>query len=299
MAGSFCDKKLLLIEYLDIDQNPLGAGTDSNVPPVPSPCGHGYDGASGHYQGDCLCSPIGCRADFNYDSNRPCRGFPNPLGPTYLGTAQSANPNLAIVSEEFVQGWYPGRRWNIGEQVFVSAQPPVGLPSEHDGNSSTELDSESTTSKQYKTFHPVDPSDSELGPFPILWQRGVLGGRAVLREWKRCGGRNRHNSWHGSRILERSRWTVEDEDASILLLHEDGSHGLDLSFATHLFLLEKIRDPALENQIISRAHRMGATGPVQVVLLQVTSQSSATSSSDTISSMSAASAASTEPRQGQ
>jgi hypothetical protein len=47
------------------------------------------------------------------------------------------------------------------------------------------------------------------------------------------------------RILCRSKWTVQEEDASVLLLPPDGSTGLDLSFATHLFLLEKIRDPAL------------------------------------------------------
>ena len=55
--------------------------------------------------------------------------------------------------------------------------------------------------------------------------------------------------------MARIPWEIEDEDASILLLHEDGSHGLDLSFTTHIFLLDRITDPALENQIISRAHR--------------------------------------------
>jgi SNF2 family DNA or RNA helicase len=44
---------------------------------------------------------------------------------------------------------------------------------------------------------------------------------------------------------------------------------LDLSFATHIFLLERIGDPALRNQLVSRAHRVGATGPVTVTLLQV------------------------------
>jgi hypothetical protein len=53
-----------------------------------------------------------------------------------------------------------------------------------------------------------------------------------------------------------------------------GSTGLDLSFATHIFLLERIKDPALHNQIISRAHRMGATGPVEVTLIQVRSDDS-------------------------
>lgn len=40
----------------------------------------------------------------------------------------------------------------------------------------------------------------------------------------------------------------------------DGSHGLDLSFVTRIFLLERIKDKALQEQIISRANRMGATG---------------------------------------
>lgn len=50
-----------------------------------------------------------------------------------------------------------------------------------------------------------------------------------------------------------------------------GSTGLDLSFATDIFLLERIPDPSLRNQIVSRAHRMGAMGPVHVQLLQVKS----------------------------
>ena len=45
---------------------------------------------------------------------------------------------------------------------------------------------------------------------------------------------------------------------------EDGSHGLDLSFVTHLFLINEVSDPAKRQQVVSRAHRMGATGPVVV-----------------------------------
>ena len=50
----------------------------------------------------------------------------------------------------------------------------------------------------------------------------------------------------------------------VLLLSRDGSHGLDLSFATHIILLEKIWDTALEDQVIARAFRMGATHSVSV-----------------------------------
>ena len=66
-------------------------------------------------------------------------------------------------------------------------------------------------------------------------------------------------------------WQVVHEDASVLLLSIDGSAGLDLSFATHIFMLERIHDPALENQLVSRAHRMGATGPVAVQIVSVAS----------------------------
>ena len=43
-----------------------------------------------------------------------------------------------------------------------------------------------------------------------------------------------------------------------MLLCADGSHGLDLSFVTHIFLLGRISDPAIKQQVVSRADRMGA-----------------------------------------
>eukprot|EP00257_Ricinus_communis_P013398 XP_015570821.1 F-box protein At3g54460 [Ricinus communis] len=58
-------------------------------------------------------------------------------------------------------------------------------------------------------------------------------------------------------------------DATCLALLMDGSAalGLDLSFVTHVFLMEPIWDRSMEEQVISRAHRMGATRPVQVETL--------------------------------
>lgn len=49
-----------------------------------------------------------------------------------------------------------------------------------------------------------------------------------------------------------------DPSTNVLLLSDIGSHGLDLSFVTHIFLVDEIWDESLENQVISRAHRMGA-----------------------------------------
>ncbi|KAJ0978846.1 hypothetical protein J5N97_014320 [Dioscorea zingiberensis] len=63
--------------------------------------------------------------------------------------------------------------------------------------------------------------------------------------------------------------TVFQHDASCMALLMDGSAalGLDLSFVTHVFLMEPIWDRSMEEQVISRAHRMGATRPINVETL--------------------------------
>ncbi|XP_042505070.1 F-box protein At3g54460-like [Macadamia integrifolia] len=62
---------------------------------------------------------------------------------------------------------------------------------------------------------------------------------------------------------------IFQEDANCMALVMDGSAalGLDLSFVTHVFLMEPIWDRSVEEQVISRAHRMGATRPIHVETL--------------------------------
>jgi len=114
-----------------------------------------------------------------------------------------------------------------------------------------------------------------------------------LRGWARCGAwrggaRTQHGvtTYHGCPPVWAQRgvsyahdpahrnllglpWEEKKLMTDLLLLCEDGSHGLDLSFVTHLFLVNHIRDPAKLQQVISRAHRMGATGPVLVQTLHM------------------------------
>lgn len=59
-------------------------------------------------------------------------------------------------------------------------------------------------------------------------------------------------------ILHGVPWLTKEVETRLLLLCEDGSHGLDLSFVTHIFLVHRLRDPALLQQVVARAHRMGA-----------------------------------------
>jgi len=54
---------------------------------------------------------------------------------------------------------------------------------------------------------------------------------------------------------------------NVLLLSREGALGIDLSFATHLFLMDSILDKELEQQVVSRVYRMGCTQSVQVFRL--------------------------------
>ena len=59
----------------------------------------------------------------------------------------------------------------------------------------------------------------------------------------------------------------DDGACGVLVMDESGSVGLDLSFTTHVFLLEPIPDRSLETQVVARAHRMGAASTVHVECL--------------------------------
>lgn len=53
----------------------------------------------------------------------------------------------------------------------------------------------------------------------------------------------------------------------MLLMNATGSVGLDLSFVPWVFLMEPLDDASLEQQVVARAHRMGAKAIVQVETL--------------------------------
>ncbi|KAL8144420.1 hypothetical protein V2J09_017452 [Rumex salicifolius] len=58
-----------------------------------------------------------------------------------------------------------------------------------------------------------------------------------------------------------------DADCMVLMMDGTAALGLDLSFVSHVFLMEPIWDKSMEEQVISRAHRMGATRPIHVETL--------------------------------
>jgi SNF2 family DNA or RNA helicase len=57
----------------------------------------------------------------------------------------------------------------------------------------------------------------------------------------------------------------DDPRSSVLLMsYGAGSVGLNLQFASYVFLFDRWWNPAVEDQAINRAHRIGAAGPVTV-----------------------------------
>jgi SNF2 family DNA or RNA helicase len=64
------------------------------------------------------------------------------------------------------------------------------------------------------------------------------------------------------RVIEQFR---DDPRSSVLLMsYGAGSVGLNLQFASYVFLFDRWWNPAVEDQAINRAHRIGASGPVTV-----------------------------------
>ncbi|KAF0694898.1 Aste57867_14240 [Aphanomyces stellatus] len=69
--------------------------------------------------------------------------------------------------------------------------------------------------------------------------------------------------------LQQLQTFRDDSDMHVLFMTEIGAVGLDLSFVTHIFLMDEIWDKSVEQQVIARAHRMGATDSVVVEQLEM------------------------------
>ncbi|XP_009361966.2 F-box protein At3g54460 isoform X1 [Pyrus x bretschneideri] len=72
---------------------------------------------------------------------------------------------------------------------------------------------------------------------------------------------------HASNKLKSLAMFQHDPSCTVLLMDGSAALGLDLSFVTHVFLMEPIWDRSMEEQVVSRAHRMGATRPIHVETL--------------------------------
>ena len=74
-----------------------------------------------------------------------------------------------------------------------------------------------------------------------------------------------HGKISTARREEELRRFRDDPDCSVILMtYGAGSVGLNLQFAGYVFLFDRWWNPAVEDQAINRAHRIGAAGPVTV-----------------------------------
>lgn len=76
-----------------------------------------------------------------------------------------------------------------------------------------------------------------------------------------------YSPMHSSNKIKSLAAFQHDAECMALLMDGSAALGLDLSFVTHVFLMEPIWDKSMEEQVISRAHRMGATRPIHVETL--------------------------------
>jgi len=106
---------------------------------------------------------------------------------------------------------------------------------------------------------------AESGRKAIVFSQWVGSLRRLADRLERFGPLEYHGGVpHGRRdaVIERFR---NDPSRHILLMsYGTGSVGLNLQFVNYVFLFDRWWNPAVEDQAIDRAHRIGVDGPVNV-----------------------------------
>jgi len=132
--------------------------------------------------------------------------------------------------------------------------------------------------KQICNFDPATGASSKLERLQAdLEEVAASGKKAIIfSQWVKCLDILKHQlrrfgplEYHGQ-IPSKQRDGVlqqfkEDKSKHIILMsYGAGSVGLNLQFCEYVFLFDRWWNPAVEDQAINRAHRIGAAGPVTV-----------------------------------
>jgi SNF2 family DNA or RNA helicase len=132
--------------------------------------------------------------------------------------------------------------------------------------------------KQICNFDPVTGSSSKLERLEADLEEVAESGRKaiVFSQWvktldrlkeplKRFGPLEYHGRIPSNRrdaVIDQFR---DDPDSHVLLIsYGAGAVGLNLQFASYVFLFDRWWNPAVEDQAINRVHRIGSSGPVTV-----------------------------------
>jgi SNF2 family DNA or RNA helicase len=99
----------------------------------------------------------------------------------------------------------------------------------------------------------------------ILFSQWVGTLERLASHLRRFGPLEYHGKIPSNRRDAVIRQFRESRDAHVLLMsYGAGGVGLNLQFANYVFLFDRWWNPAVEDQAINRAHRIGLTGPVTV-----------------------------------
>jgi SNF2 family DNA or RNA helicase len=132
--------------------------------------------------------------------------------------------------------------------------------------------------KQICNFDPLTGSSSKLdrleadleevaasGKKAIVFSQWVTTLEALRERLRRFGPLEYHGripSKQRDGVLQRFK---EDRSKHVILMsYGAGAVGLNLQFCEYVFLFDRWWNPAIEDQAINRAHRLGTAGPVTV-----------------------------------
>ncbi len=132
--------------------------------------------------------------------------------------------------------------------------------------------------KQICNFDPATGASSKFGRLETDLEECAASGRKALvfSQWVETIGelrtrlaRHQPAEFHGqishrAREAEIARFRDDPHCHVMLISYGAGSVGLNLQFASYVFLFDRWWNPAVEDQAINRAHRIGAAGPVTV-----------------------------------
>ena len=132
--------------------------------------------------------------------------------------------------------------------------------------------------KQICNFDPATGTSAKLDRLQADLEECVASGRKaiIFSQWVNTIEQLRDRlqqfgplEYHGKIPAKHRDGVIEtfrnDPDKHVLLMsYGAGSVGLNLQFAGYVFLFDRWWNPAVEDQAINRAHRIGASGPVTV-----------------------------------
>ena len=132
--------------------------------------------------------------------------------------------------------------------------------------------------KQICNFDPVTGASAKMERLQADIEECANSGRKaiVFSQWVKTLEQIKHHlrrfnpvEYHGKLPSKKRESVIEDFKQSksssvILMSYGAGSVGLNLQFCGYVFLFDRWWNPAVEDQAINRAHRIGASGPVTV-----------------------------------